>query len=181
MSSLNFSLLSILLLGSTAAINDVAIAIHLIETSPLHQLFLVPAPDAITKTIPNFEPGIVTVDTNNLEYLDESYTLDLIHINDSMAITRKPINSKKILSESSLCQIRSIFTKSNQCELVKLDDNIDKWIDTPIIDMIAFVSTVEKTIDCDGGKAQTTDQDSRFSQTTCELYNYYENSTHPRA
>jgi hypothetical protein len=125
--------------GSVAMISDIPI----VSNSIAVQYFLIPAPDASTGLMPDFSPGPVNV-------LEQEYfkTPELTTINETLSMTRHPIVVFNKLSDSTPCEIRSVITKTSNCTLKKMNEAIDMWIETPVPNMIAFISNSTKMEKC---------------------------------
>lgn len=126
--------------------------VPIVDPIPLHQFFVIPAPDPDKMLIPDFAPKTITVDEQRYEYVESPTFENLIHINETLAISLHPILIRNTLSDISPCEIRSILFANQSCHMKKLEKDYDLWISTPVANMIAFISTIQKTVDCSGEK-----------------------------
>jgi hypothetical protein len=107
------------------------------------EFFVVPTP--IQDMIPDFEPKLIIVDTLVQLYVD---SISSIQINETVSISTNPVIIRNKLTNGTDCVIKTVIQHENYCPLKVLTRPTDLWIETPIPNVIAFISTVAKIERC---------------------------------
>jgi hypothetical protein len=120
--------------------------IPLVDPSPFQEFFIIPSPDPKSLKIPKFSPQLILVNLQHNESI--SHNINIAAINETVGITSQPILAHNRISENAPCFLRSLVEGRNLCILMDIEPSTDSWFQTPIPNMVGYVSVVEKNFSC---------------------------------
>lgn len=127
---------------------SVIIGVPLVEKLHYTEYLLYPMPNTITGMIPDFDAQKAIVSSNKDFALEEP---QLTIINETLAITSNPILMKKKFLN---CAVKTLLQEKNNCPLKPLPLEYDDWYNTPIPNVMVYISNVEKKMQCPGSTSR---------------------------
>jgi hypothetical protein len=125
---------------------DVILNVPIVTKEMFEEYFAVPIVNVANQTIAAFDPHSVIVNHRMKKYVD---TVPVENVNETLAITSSFVGIFKKGEHASDCAVTTLITHIRSCPLRKLPSDYEKWMPTPLHNVIAFRSTRVKDIVCE--------------------------------
>lgn len=125
---------------------EIMFGIPMVRREPFGKYLAVPIPDLAAGAIPSTPITEVLASQTLQEYIEGDIVY--VQINDTVSMTSKTITTVQIPTNETSCAIRTLLYDQPQCALMKMPEQFDSWIETPLHNGIIFYSNQKREMIC---------------------------------